>query len=375
MLNSCRGLADPPGQASGVDLATGLYVRRSVDLVLMDTLPIVFQRTYRNRDSRSRPLGVGTNHSYGSFLVGDAPALTFVDLIRPDGGRIHYERISGGTDHVGAVYEHRNTPSEYLHSRLSWNGGWTIAMKDGSVYTYPDCPPSLNKPCTVSGYRDPDGRQIKLIHDRQMNLVRIESDGGSSIDLMYDAGDRIILAYSSLGDDVRYRYDARGRLVAVNASNGWTATYAYDDRDQMIQIEEPGLSITNTFDDGGRCIVNDVRETHKGLDGVPVTRQYLFKFAYTLDRRGRITATEVQRPTGLRRVTFNEQGYALSDTHTSRRGREGGELYQRDGATNAVRWLTIRCGGKQGRSIEVSIDPDWVPAQIRRHVADMCSGR
>jgi YD repeat-containing protein len=350
-------------------------VRRSVDLVLVDTIPIVFQRTYRNRDSRSRPFGIGTNHSFGSFLVGDAPALTYVDLIRPDGGRIHYERISGGVGHVGAVYEHRNTPSEYLGSLLSWNGDWTIAMKDGSVYTYPDCPPALNKPCTVSGYRDSNGRQIRLTHDRRMNLVRIEADHGSRIDLTYDTADRIILAYTSLGDDVRYRYDARGRLIAVNASNGMKATYAYDDQDQMIQIDEPGLSITNTFDDGGRCVVNDARETVSGPDGVETVRRYLFKFTYTLTAQGRITATEVERPTGIRRVTFNDQGYALSDTHTSRRGREGGEMYTRDGITKAVRWLTIRCGGPQGRNVEISIDPDLLPSQLRRQIAAACGGR
>ena len=46
-----------------IDLATGLYIRRTVDLVLMDGTPLILTRTYRNRDSQSRPFGIGTNHS------------------------------------------------------------------------------------------------------------------------------------------------------------------------------------------------------------------------------------------------------------------------------------------------------------------------
>src|SRR5512138_1685173 len=41
-----------------VDLGTGLYVRTHVDLALRDTVPIIFSRTYRNQDDRSRPFGV-----------------------------------------------------------------------------------------------------------------------------------------------------------------------------------------------------------------------------------------------------------------------------------------------------------------------------
>src|SRR5688572_14128662 len=101
-------VALPPGvpevDGDPIHLGTGLYVRTSVDLALFDTVPVVFSRTYRNADRRSRPFGIGTNHSYGSFLVGDAPALTWIDLILPDGGRIHYTRTSGGAGMSNAVF-------------------------------------------------------------------------------------------------------------------------------------------------------------------------------------------------------------------------------------------------------------------------------
>jgi len=236
-----------------VDLGTGLYLRHSVDLVLIAPVPVIFSRTYRNRDAISRPFGIGTNHSFGSFLVGDAPELSYIDLILPDGGRVHYRRIAGGSGLIGAVYEHTDTPSEYRDSRLFWNGeGWTIQLGNGVVYTYPQCAPSLNKACTMSSYRDRDGNQIRMRHDSRMNLVRIETPNEGAIDLTYDTQDRIVLARSSYGQEVRYQYDPQGRLVLVTGADGSATRYGYDDRHQMTQIDEPGLSITNAFDSAER---------------------------------------------------------------------------------------------------------------------------
>jgi hypothetical protein len=52
------------------------------------------------------------------FLVGDVNPYTYVDLILPDGGRIHYVRISPGTSYVDAEYEHIATPTAFYKSRV-----------------------------------------------------------------------------------------------------------------------------------------------------------------------------------------------------------------------------------------------------------------
>src|SRR5207253_9440233 len=70
----CKG-GDP------VDLYTGLLVTQKTDLFLPDVIPIQFTRTYRPRDTFSRAFGLGTNHSYDLFLVGDTFPYTFQDLI------------------------------------------------------------------------------------------------------------------------------------------------------------------------------------------------------------------------------------------------------------------------------------------------------
>src|SRR5678816_3292064 len=59
---ACRG-GDP------VDLGTGLFVYSKTDLIIPDTLPLVLTRTYRPRDTVSRPFGIGATHPYELFLI------------------------------------------------------------------------------------------------------------------------------------------------------------------------------------------------------------------------------------------------------------------------------------------------------------------
>lgn len=354
-----------------VDLSTGLYVRRSIDLALPGEAPVIFSRTYRNRDPRSRPFGIGTNHSYGTFLVGDVEKLSYVDLILADGGRVHYRRLDGGIGVRGAVFEHTTTPSEYQRSKLSWNGnGWTVQLQNGAIYTWPDCPPGFHKPCTLSSYRDAQGRETQLRHDSRMNMVQIRSASGATIDLTYDDADRIVLARSSDGEEVRYEYDALGRLVAVRGAEGLRATYTYDAEHQMIQLVEPGVTIENGFDRAGRCTRNDVRLTEGTLPG-RVTRRQLFRFDYTVNSTGRITAVDVVRPTTKRRVTFNASGYVTSDSVEGGRKPEFGTAYERESESNVVRRIAVWCGK---RRVSLDVDPDWPVDRLKGALQGVCRG-
>src|SRR5207237_1293834 len=113
-----------------VDLGTGLFVLNKTDLALSDVIPISLNRTYRPNDSRSRPFGIGATHNYEIFLIGDSTSYTYADLILPDGGRIHYPRISSGTQWFDAVFKHTATPTAFYNSTIVWNGnGWTLTLK------------------------------------------------------------------------------------------------------------------------------------------------------------------------------------------------------------------------------------------------------
>jgi YD repeat-containing protein len=246
-------------------------------------------------------------------------------------------------------------------------------LRDGASYTYPACPPSLKKGCTMSSYRDKDGNQLRLRHDARMNLVRIETQNGLAIDLTYDARDRIVLARSSYGQQVEYHYDPRGRLVEVVNAEVTAATYAYDARHQMVELNEPGVSVTNTYDDEGRCVTNDVRIETRDRLGRTQSQRSLFTFAYTVNAAGRITATEVARPTSRRKVTFNEQGYRLTETVTETKTGESGTAFDRADGSNVVQRLTVWCGPRNRPvKVEAAIDADASMESIRRQLQDTC---
>lgn len=59
---------------------TGCYGRSSID----------------PNDATSRPFGIGATHPYAMFLW-SAQQYSEVDLVLPDGGRVHYVRTSLGT--------------------------------------------------------------------------------------------------------------------------------------------------------------------------------------------------------------------------------------------------------------------------------------
>jgi hypothetical protein len=67
---------------------------------------------------------------------------TYQDLILPDGGRIHFPRVSSGTSWTDAVYQNTSSPGKFFGSVLKWDQStgyaWTLTLKDGTVYSFAD---------------------------------------------------------------------------------------------------------------------------------------------------------------------------------------------------------------------------------------------
>ena len=322
-----------------VDLATGLYLLENDDLIVHDDPPIRFTRTYRNRDPQSRAFGIGTNHPYDLFLIGDNATFAWAALITAEGSRIHYVRVSLGSSIPDAVYEHTATPTIFYKSRLKWTGrGWQIDLQDGSQYSFTACG-GPNTRCAMIDYRDSRGRALTMTRDAAGNLTSITTPNNRGIQLAYDAGNRIIRARGQAGSLIRvitYEYDDRGRLIKARAGNV-TKEYTYDDAHQLLTIKEPGVLITNAYDEGGRVIKQSIDDGRT------------FKFAYTLSNQGRITQTDVSEPDGsLRRVVFNAQGYTLSDTYAVGTPAQVSIIYRREAGSHRVQTVTVACASKKG---------------------------
>jgi YD repeat-containing protein len=329
-----------------VNLSTGVYIHQDVDFVLEDTPRVVFERTYRSDDSQMRPFGLGNNHPYGRFLVGDAPALSYVDLVLEDGVRVHYRRASPGTGAENAVFVHDATPSGYLNSRLSWKGtSWLLETTDGSSVRFPACSPGALKACTMSGYTDRNGRRIEVSFDARNNPVRIETDHHHTVELQYDDQDRVIRAWDDAGHWMTYRYDARGRLFRADYSTGYTRQYTYDAAGRMLLFTDGNVTERMAYDSQGRCVrFERTRVTNRSASGEALERREALAFAYTPGetpatvREAVITALD-----GRRTVTFNAQGYPVVDTYAAGTPGEQQTHFERDASSSVVHRVTVSC--------------------------------
>jgi len=257
-----------------------------------------------------------------------------------------------------AIFRNTDSPTEYLNSVLFFDGAdWILKLQNGTRFTYLECPPEMNKACTMKGYEDAEGHRLKFTHDDRFNLVRIETDHQRWLRLEYDGDDRIVRAWTSDGEEVRYRYDERGRLVHVITGDGEVNEYEYDERDAMVTFREPGLVGHNKYDSSGRCIYQELVFSDTDANGQNIEEREMFRFAYTTDAEGRILATDVVRPDNiLRHVTYDANGYVSAERIVDNKD-ERGIIYVRDERSLEIRELTVWCGPDQRVRVSTKIQP------------------
>ncbi len=339
-----------------VDLYSGLFVYRRTDLFLPDVIPIVLRRNYRQNDNRSRALCVGTTLPYDMFLAANIPEETYlyVELVLPDGGRIHYVRVPGtGTSLQGAILEHTSSPTIFYKSTVSWTGtDWDLKLRDGTVFKFPDGGGAI-RPTQGALKRITDrfGNMVTIDRDANSNATRITSPNGRWIDLEYEAVDpqaipivyRVFRATDNIGRQVNYTYDINNRLIQVQDANSppGITTYTYDDtvpadamrRTRMLTIRLPQQNascpspcaqppfLTNAYWD--QSPKTGMISDQTLVDGA----HYHFDYQFSAPPSAKVTQTDVIYPgvnPPTRRVTFNDAtpstadsipaGYILSDT-------------------------------------------------------------
>jgi RHS repeat-associated protein len=321
-----------PRDGDPVDLGTGLFVLEKTDVYLQDTMPIALTRTYRPGDNQSRAFGIGATHPYDMFLW-SVNNYHEADLILPDGGRIHFVRISPGTGFTNAVYEHTSTPSVFYKSQLFWNGnGWDLKLKDGTVYVFADFAP-------LQSVRDRYGNQVSITRSGGAtgNIARLTSQNGRWIQFTYDTSDRITQATDNTGRVTTYTYDTGGRLWKVTNPKGGVTEYTYDTSNRMLTIKDARgiVFLTNEYNTAGRV----TKQTQADAT--------TYQFAYTLDANGKVTQTDVTDPRGnVRRVTFNSSGYMLSETFALGTSVQQQFTYEREAGSNLLSSTTDPLGHK-----------------------------
>jgi RHS repeat-associated protein len=312
--------------ADPVDLGTGLFVLDRPDLVVQDVLPLVLRRVYRPGDSNARSFGIGGTHLYGMFLW-SAQQYQQADLILPDGGRVHYVRISSGTGFTDAVFEHTATPTRFYKSQIAWNGnGWNLTLTDGTVYVFGENAP-------LQAIRDRYGNQVTLTRTNGQvgNITRVTSPNGRALQFSYNPFNRITQVQDDLGRVVSYTYDGSGRLASVTDPSGGVTQYTYDASHRMLTVTDARgiMFLTNTYDANGRV----TQQTQADAT--------TFQLAYTLDSNGKVTQTDVTDPRSkVQRLTFNGDGYTLSDTWAQGAPEQQTTSYVRQTGTNFLQSKT-----------------------------------
>lgn len=314
-----------------VDLSTGLFILNKTDLAVQDVVRLALRRTYRQSDSMSRAFGIGATHNYDIFLVGTTFPYTYMDLILPDGGRVHFDRISPGTSYSDAVYEHTSSPTSYYKARISWDGScwcWKMAMKDGTLIWFPDGALAVR---SMQGaalrIQDRYGNAVQLTRNAAGDLTQILSPNGRYIDLAYDTSHRITQATDNIGRTVQYTYDGSGRLWKVTDPMSGVTEYTYDTSHRMLTLKDARgiVFLTNQYDANGRVSLQTQADGSQ------------YQFAYTLDVTGKVSEVTVTDPRGTQRhAVYNTAGYMTTDTAAVGQPEERTVTYAWQSGTNLL---------------------------------------
>jgi RHS repeat-associated protein len=295
----------PKGAAGGgdpVDLYTGLFDYHKTDLVLPDTIPIVIQRSYRQGDSNSYSFGIGATNLY-DIRMWSENNWHEADLILPEGGRVHYVRISPGEGYKEAEYKSTNTPGPYYASTIKWNEserGWDLALTNGLTFEFGEDAP-------LQAIRDRFGDQLTITRTEGQNgnITQITSPHGRWVTFTYDGSNRITEIKDNGGGTLQYHYNSSGYLEKVTDAAGHETKYEYDSSGDMTGITDGRGTkyVENKYNSNDRV--------SKQIDGDSGT----FEFSYALNGEGNAESTTITDPReNKQKVAFNAEGYATSET-------------------------------------------------------------
>jgi RHS repeat-associated protein len=332
----------PPGCAGDpVDCATGLFLHHATDLYVDDVVPLTVTRSYRPRDRSSRAFGIGANLGYDYYIVGNTFPYTALDLVLPNGSRIHFVRTSPGTGYSDVIYEHQTSASVYHGATLRWRGGscyWELKRKDGTRMCFPESMGATNsRRAAMVSWSDRHGNTLQFTRDSYSNLTRVAAPSGRTLQFSYDSANRIIAASDNLGRTVNYAYDTAGRLSQVTDAAGNTERYTYDANHNMLTVvDKRGNTMVSNVYDGNERVV---RQTY--ADGTSN------QFAYTLAASGAVSQTDVtDERGGVTRLTFNAAGGLLSVTTAAGLPEQQTATVERDPVTGLLLSQTDTLGRK-----------------------------
>ncbi len=216
-----------------LDLRLGLLVDLHTDFNLPGDIPIQFERATRDGWSGQNPFGISGTDSYDEFL--SSPDNITISVVAADSSRRALVRSPRGVANLSLVtYVDKSTPGFYdLRWRPTPFEHYDLRRFDGTVKAYLPCL-GRGEMCYLTGYRNPNGEELKFERGEHRRLMRLTSPNQSSIRLEYTPSGSISQITDSTGRVVRYSYDDKNRLIGVAYPSGESCHYEYDDAQHLL---------------------------------------------------------------------------------------------------------------------------------------------
>jgi YD repeat-containing protein len=275
VIRRCGDFQDPMEDESKevfeLDLRLGLLIDKHTDMYLPDTIPIEFQRVTRDGELGRDPFGVSGWDNYDEFLGSADNIQIFIE--HADGAKDELRRvpewmpIQGLAKFVGGesgwAYPTGlmdSTPRQVWQYQMAWHQfpfeHYDVLRFNGGMKTYLPCDsPEVN--CSLIGYRDSQGRELKIERDSRRHLSRIISPNGRWVGVATAPDGRILALDDSDGRTVVYTYDADNRLTGVSYPSGENYQYEYDGSRHLVAISvsgdshsEPQIILRNEYENG-----------------------------------------------------------------------------------------------------------------------------
>ncbi len=231
------GYADDP-----VNAATGNFVENEVDLGFAGGCAnLSLSRTYNSFDPGAGAFGPGWSSWTEAGLSLDDEAAR---LRLPDGRVVVFARLGTGWD--------RATGEDLWLTRDEAGAAsapLVVTGNDGRRW-------SFGREGRLLEHSRGAGTALRLSHDDDGRVVRLEHERGRSIELTWDGtgvSARVVAARASDGREATYTYDRSGHLVAVTTPLG-TRRYDHDEAGLLAGVVDADgvVEAENTYDDRRR---------------------------------------------------------------------------------------------------------------------------
>ena len=342
-----------------MDCFTGLFLNERTDLVVSDVVPLVVGRIYRSRDIKARSFGTGTSLSYDMYVVTNAPGsrpATYLDLVRPNGGRTRYLLSKPALNTSAGVYTVAGAADgAYGGSVLRSDGAhYVITFKDGATLVFGAYDGTHYRTGGLISATDRNGNSTNFTRDSAGRLTTVTSPNGRHLFFKYGTSggslDNITEASDDSGRKVSYAYFPNGDLQAVTDPLQHTESYTYDANHNMLTVTDKRntVMVSNVYDPGTQRVM---QQTY--AKGTPAEASA--SFAYSFDSNGNLTQTDFTDERGtVRRLKFNYSGQVTQRIEALGKPEQQTYTYERDLVSNQILSVTDTLGRVTGYAYDAN---------------------